>query len=249
MDLLKGSKYFISFDMFSPYRQVEVEEHHKERTAFTVGPLGFYEWNRMPFGLTNAPATFQRLMETVLQDLHWTKCVVYLDDILIFSDTVYVHMSRLENVFEPLSAAGLKLKPSKCSFFQSKVKYLGHFVSEKGIETDPSYVNDVSEYPAPRDVKELRRFLGLAGFYRRFQKDYAKIPQPLTSLLTGANPRKAPAKLPKETPWQWGPKQQEAFCKLKALLTSAPVLAYPDYTKPFLLRTDASHEGLGAVLC
>ena len=249
LDLMKGSKYFTLLDMRSSYHQVEVEENHKERTAFSVGPLGFYEWNRMPFGLTNAPATFQRLMESVLSGLHWKECVVYLDDIIIYSDTFESHMERLKKVFQRLDSAGLKLKASKCLFFQNRVKYLGHFVSEAGIETDPSYIQCVVDYPAPKDVKQLRRFLGLAGFYRRFQKDYAKVAQPLTTLLKGINPRKTGKPSRSEISWCWGSKQQEAFDKLKELLTKAPVLTYPDYTKPFLVRTDASLDGLGAVLC
>jgi transposase InsO family protein len=249
LDQLGGSKYFTLLDLRSGYHQVEVEETDKEKTAFRVGPLGFYEWNRMPFGLTNAPATFQRLMEIVLKGIHWKYCIVYLDDIIVFSNTLEEHVERLNLVFSKLEKAGLKLNAEKCRFLETKVKYLGHIVSNKGIEVDGGYVKDVLNYPVPRDVADLRRFLGLSGFYRKFQQNYAKIAQPLTSLLQGINPRKSGKASKEKTPWVWGPAQETAFNNLKQLLVQAPVLAFPNYDLPFILRTDASLQGLGAVLC
>ena len=168
MDALAGSKYFTSLDLKSGYWQVELEEYAKPYTTFTVGPLGFYECNRMPFGLINAPATFQRLMQNVLGDLHLNGCVVYIDDIIIYSKTEEEHRELLVKVFKKLREAGLKLSPKKCHFMQSSVKCLGHIVSSEGISCDPAKTSTVESWPAPSNVKELQSFLGFTGFYRRF---------------------------------------------------------------------------------
>ena len=133
MDVLSSAKFFSKIDLHSAYWQCEVEDEDKPKTAFSVGPLGFYEWNRMGFGLTNAPATFQRLMEKCMGDMHLKECLIFLDDILIFSSTFEEHIRRIESAFKRLDDHNLRLKPSKCEFFQTKVKYLGHIVSEEGI--------------------------------------------------------------------------------------------------------------------
>ena len=143
LDCLEGSIIFTSLDLKSGYWQAEMDEASKPLTAFTVGPLGFYECERMPFGLTNAPATFQRLMESCLGDLHLNWCIIYLDDVIVFSKTPKEHIERLRGVFHKLFLAGLKLKPKKCEFFKSKIAYLGHIVLAKGIETDPKKVEAV----------------------------------------------------------------------------------------------------------
>ena len=143
LDCLGGATIFTSLDLKSGYWQVEMDEESKPLTAFTVGPLGFYECERMPFGLTNAPATFQHLMESCYGELHLSWCIIYLDDIIVFSDNPKDHPKRLRGVFAKLAKAGLKLKPSKCKFFKSKITYLGHIVSSKGIETDPKKVEAV----------------------------------------------------------------------------------------------------------
>ena len=145
LDCLNGAKIFTSLDLKSGYWQVEMEEESKPLTAFTIGPLGFFKCERMPFGLTNAPATFQRLMESCLGDLHLNWCIIYLDDIIVFSETPQEHIKRLRGVFQKLASAGLKLKPNKCEFFKKKITYLGHMVSEKGIEVDPKKTEAVSE--------------------------------------------------------------------------------------------------------
>ena len=249
IDTLIGAKYFSKLDLRSGYWQVEMSEKDKEKTAFTVGNLGFYECNRMAFGLTNAPATFQRLMERCMGDLNLKECLIFLDDILIFSEFFDEHISRLEAVFSRLSEHGLKLKASKCEFFKSSVKYLGHVVSENGVETDPDKLDALTSWPEPKNVKELRSFLGFTGYYRRFIKNYAKIAKPLNDLLVGHSTIKdAQGKKKKVAPWQWGSAQQTAFNILKEKLSSPPVLAYADFSKPFVLHTDASIEGLGAVL-
>ena len=137
LDCLDGAARFTSLDLQSGYWQVEMTEDSKPLTAFTVGPLGFYECVWMPFGLTNTPATFQHLMETCLGEMHLKWCIIYLDDIIVFSKTPEEHIERLRGMFEKLAIAGLRLKPSKCKFFKSRVTYLGHIVSKDGIETDP----------------------------------------------------------------------------------------------------------------
>jgi len=252
LNTLTGTKYYSTLDLQSAFWQVEIEESDKEKTAFSAGPFGHFECNRLPFGCTNSPATFQRLMSEVMGDLHLKECVVYLDDIIVFSSTIEEHLERLRHVFQKLRDAGLKLKPSKCKFFQEKVKVLGHIVSSEGIECDPDKIEAIKNYPVPKDVKELQKFLGLANFHRRFIKDFAKIARPLTMLL-GENPKKKKSgRKPKMKPsvkWKWITEQQDAYDKLIDKLTTPPVLAYPDSNLPWLLRTDASRLGLGAVLC
>ena len=155
LDSLNGAVIFTSLDLKSGYWQVELDEESIPYTAFTVGPLGFYECLRMPFGLTNAPATFQRLMENCLGDLHLNWCIIYLDDIIIYSKTPEEHLQRLEAVFKKISKAGLKLKPSKCEFFQHEITYLGHVVSSKGIATDPKKIRAIRQWPRPTTVTEV----------------------------------------------------------------------------------------------
>ncbi|MCG8113688.1 MAG: RNase H-like domain-containing protein, partial [Candidatus Thiodiazotropha taylori] len=251
IDTLIGSKYFSKLDLRSGYWQVEIEEQDKYKTAFTVGNMGFFECNRMAFGLTNAPASFQRLMERCMGDMNLKECLIFLDDILIFSSTFEEHLSRLEAVFSRLHQHGLKLKPSKCEFFKSSVKYLGHVVSENGVETDPEKIEALASWPIPTNIKTLRSFLGFTGYYRRYIKDYAKIVKPLNDLLVGHpthKPSTAKSKKKSGVPWEWGETQQNAFSTIKDKLSSPPILAYADFKKPFILHTDASLEGLGAVL-
>ena len=185
MDALAGSVWFSTLDLKSGYWQVEVQEEHKERTAFTVGPLGFWECNSMPYGLTNAPATFQRLMEQCMGDLHLQKCLIYIDDIVVFSKTLDEHVKRLSEVFARLQSCGLKLKPSKCDFLKKSVRYLGHIISADGVQTDPDKIEAIQNWKVPQTTDDVRRFLGFVGFYRRFIKNYASIARPLTNLLVG----------------------------------------------------------------
>ena len=166
LDSLNGACIFTSLDLKSGYWQVKLDKESIPLTAFTVGPLGFYECVRMPFGLTNAPATFQRLMESCLGELHLDWCIIYLDDIIIFSRTPNDHITRLEGVLEKLAKAGLKLKPSKCEFFRSSLKYLGHIVSKDGIATDPRKIEAIHNWPRPKTVTEVRSFTGFTNYYR-----------------------------------------------------------------------------------
>ena len=242
LDSLCGAVIFTSLDLKSGYWQVELDEDSIPYTAFTVGPLGFYECLQMPFGLTNAPAMFQRLMENCLGDLHLNWCIIYLDDIIIYSKSPEEHVERLEAVFKKLSAVGLKLKPSKCEFFKSEITYLGHIVSEHGIAIDPKKVKAIQLWLRPETVTQVRKFTGLTNYYRKFIHNYAKVAKPLHQLVSGNN-----AKL-KCTMVVWMDECEESFRKLKELCSNTPVLAYPDYMKKFKLYKDVSESGLGAVL-
>ena len=247
LDKLAGAQWFSSLDLQAGYWQVEMEEEDKQKTAFHVGNLGslgnLFECNRMPFGLTNAPATFQRLMEMQLGDLPFVQ--LYLDDIIIFSGTFTEHLERLEKTLQRLRDSGLKLKPSKCHLFRKKVKYLGHVISEDGIETDPEKIAAVQMYPEPTTVQELRRALGFFGYYRRYVQGYSKVAKPLHDLLKGhenSTRRNKKAQITLNEP------AREAFQILKQKLSEPPILGYADYSQPFELHTDASLDGLGAVL-
>lgn len=239
LDALVGAKWFSKLDLRSGYYQISVYEPHKERTAFSAGPLGFYEWNSMPMGTVNATATFQRLMQQCLGNMHLKECVVFLDDILVYSSDLQSHLQRLINVFQRLRDCGLKLKPSKCEFLKTHCNYLGHVVSAEGISTDPDKIAKVRDWPVPTTAKQLSSFLGFAGFYRRFVTGFSSIAKPLQDSLKSAD---AKGKVP------WSKEAGDAFAALKQRLTSAPVLAYADYTKPFILHIDGSGSALGAIL-
>ena len=247
LDTLAGSKYFSVLDMKSGYHQVEVLEEHKCRTAFTVGPLGFWEFNRLPFGLSNSPATYQRLMEQCLGDLNMKICAIYLDDLIIFSSTLEEHLDRLDQVLKRLKECNLKLNPKKCKFLQTKVKYVGHIVSEKGVEADPEKIEKIRNWPTPKNAEEVRQFTSFAGYYRRFVKDFSKIAKPLTDLHPNTTVKNG-KKVKSCKPFVWKTEQQNAFEQLKDALSSQPVLGYANYNLPFELHTDASSKGLGAVL-
>ena len=209
-----------------------MDQASQEKTAF-VTYSGLYEFKKMPFGLVNAPATFQRLMEVVLNGLAREGCMVYLDDVLVIGRTLQEHNDNLIKVFQRLRSAGLTLKPK---FAQLEVCYLGHVVSAEGVRTDPAKPQAVLEFPVPTNVKQLRSFVGLTSYYRRFIPQFVKIAGPLHALTK------------KNSEFTWTAVCQGAFEKLRNLLTSAPVLAYPDFGVPFILETDASGNGLGAVL-
>ena len=212
-----------------------MDQASREKTAF-ITHSGLYEFKKMPFGLVNAPATFQRLMEVVLNGLARDGCMVYLDDVLVVGRTFEEHNDNLAKVFQRLRSAGLTLKPKKCKFAQLQVTYLGHVVSAEGVRTDPKKIRALLEFPVPANVKALRSFLGLASYYRRFIPQFSRIAGPLHALTK------------KNSVFTWTAACQETFERLRKLLASVPVLAYPDFHVPFVLETDASVSGLGAVL-
>ncbi|XP_038153818.1 uncharacterized protein LOC119791667 isoform X1 [Cyprinodon tularosa] len=254
---LRGSKWFSVLDLKSGYYQIEMNEADKAKTAF-VTPLGFWEFNRMPQGVTNAPSTFQRLMEKCMGDLHLKEVLVFLDDLIIFSNSLEEHENRLLRVLNRLKEFGLKLSLEKCKFFQTSVRYLGHIVSEKGVETDPEKISTVKSWPIPTNLKSLRSFLGFTGYYRRFIKGYATIAKPLNNLTRGYPPTNKPSRVQSSKCPQFDPKQpfgsrwtsecQLAFDTLIDKLTTAPVLGFADPALPYILHTDASTTGLGAAL-
>lgn len=227
--------WFSTLDLKSGYWQVEMDDEDKEKTAFTTGQ-GLWQFLVMPFGLSNAPATFGRLMEQVLIGLPWTTCLVYLDYIIVHAQSFQEELDRLREIFSRLRNANLKLNPKKCLLFQEQVSYLGHRITRNGIQTDSSKTEAVGKWPVPRNVANVRSFLGFCSYYRRFVKSFAEIAFPLNRLLT------------KGVPFEWSEECQTAFDILKKRLTSAPVLTYPSPGEVFILDTDASSTGLGAVL-
>ena len=235
LDALSGAKYFTTLDLQSGYHQVAMDTNSTEKTAF-ISHAGLYEYNVMSFGLTNAPPTFQRLMHRVLHGLDWKICLVYIDDIIIFSSTFEEHLLRLSAVFDRLRNANLKLKPSKCHFARSSVNFLGFVVSAEGILPDTSKIDAVKTFPTPRSVTEVRSFLGLCNYYRRFVRDFAQIASPLNRLTR------------KSVPFVWDESCQGAFQEMKNRLCSPPILAYPDFSQPFHLYTDASQHAIGYIL-
>ena len=250
-DTLSGKRIFSSLDLLQGFHQIPLSNSCKEYTAFTAGNLGFYQYTRMPFGLCNATATFQRTMETVLQDLLRAICLVYIDDVVVYSDTAYEHLKNLDIVFNRLHQHGLRLKPSKCVLFRNKLNFLGHTISDEGISKDQSKVEAIKVWKEPTSVRELRSFMGLTGFLRRFIAGYATIAQPLTDLLSGYSNKKGSKQQNKKlekTQWHWGKQQQHAFDILKKKISEDVTLAYADFSKKFRLSTDASRTGLGAVL-
>ena len=243
LDSLAGSSFFSGIDLSSAYYQLEINEEHKEVTAFGTRK-GHYEFNRMPFGLCGAPFTFQRMMNLLLQSENWSQCLIYLDDVMIFSPTFEKHLDRLRNIFEKIRESGIKLGPEKCSFVARQLTFLGHVVSEKGIETDPRKIEALKTWKKPESSKLLRQFLGFANYYRKFIKGYAELAAPLEDLLKeGVNGGKV-----KDYSISWSTDADIAFDELIKALTSAPVLSYPIPGQRFIIDCDASFGSIGAVL-
>lgn len=247
LDALCDAKFFSTIDLASGYHQVAVHEKDRNKTAFTT-PFGLYEYLRMPFGLCNAPATFQRLMQATMSDLVFQIVLVYLDDLLVFSSTFSDHLVRLETVLKRLKETGLKVKMEKCHFLQPEVRFLGHQVSAQGIGTDPDKVSAVKQWPIPRTVKELRSFLGFCSYYRRFIEGFSQIAGPLHDVVNVCVRESSQARVNQMFRAAWTPQCLLAFEQLKEKLTGAPTLGYADFSQPFILETDASSLGLGAVL-
>ncbi|KAL4134764.1 hypothetical protein QTP88_006479 [Uroleucon formosanum] len=235
LDQLGKSKYYSTLDLSQGYHQVPMHPDHQSKTAFSTNK-GHFEFLRVTFGLKGAPATFQRLMNTVLTGLNGLKAFVYLDDIIIYALNITDHSKKLEEVFKKLREFNLKLNPSKCSFMRKEVNYLGHVITDKGVKPDPQKIKCVLGFPIPTNTKELKSFLGLSGYYRRFVPNYGQTSKPLTALLK------------KDAQFSWSDLCQEAFEKLKSTLTQEPLLQYPDFTKAFNLTCDASNFAIGCVL-
>jgi hypothetical protein len=235
INAMSGSSWFSTLDLRAGYHNIPVARADRDKTAF-VTRRGCWRYTVMPFGLTTSPSVFQRLMDMVLHGLAYEICLVYLDDIIIYSTNFADHLSRLETVLQRLRWARLKLKPSKCHLLQRKVDFLGHTVSGKGVEMQTSKIESIVKWPRPRDVHQLRSFLGLCSYYRRFIVGFADTAAPLHA-LSGKN-----------VTFRWGPEEEAAFVQLKSKLTSAPVLGMPENDGQYLLDTDASDVGLGAIL-
>lgn len=235
LDELAGSSIFISLDLRAGYHQIRMKPEDEHKTAFKTHN-GHFEFRVMSYGLTGAPATFQGLMNTVLAPLLRKGVLVFIDDILIYSKDLTDHVLKLRQVFQILHVHQLKVKRSKCSFAQSTLTYLGHVISKDGVSTDPKNIQAVQQWAVPANVKEVRGFLGLAGYYRKFVRHFGVISRPLTDLLK------------KHVVFVWTSTHQTAFEALKAALIFAPVLALPDFSKVFEIETDASDNRVGVVL-
>ena len=236
LDALHGARWFSTLYLKSGYWQIPIMERDKKKTAFCTSGGQLFEFNQVPFGLCNAPATFSHLMDRVLAALHWEACLFYLDDIIVFAATWEEHLARLRQVFERLRHAKLKLGAEKCTFAAKEVSYLGHRVTEEGLPPDPSLLTAVREIQPPKNATEVRSFLGLAGYYRRYVKNFAAIAGPLHALTR------------KDAVFHWSTDCQEAFDRLKTLLTTSPITTFPDFSLPFRLYTNSSTAGLGAIL-
>ena len=235
IDRLGKAGYISTLDLTRGYWQVPMAQQARAKTAFAT-PYGLFQFNVMPFGLQGAPATFQRLMDSVVRGLEFT--AAYLDDLIVYSETWEEHLAHLRVVFQRLREAGLTAKPKKCQFGANRCVYLGHVVGDGTVRPDPRKMEAMESFPTPQTKKQVRVFLGLAGYYRRFIPNYASMAAPLTDLTRKSLPTKI----------QWSDDCEQAFQHLKTQLCSAPVLHSPDFDKPFLLQTDASDRGIGAVL-
>ncbi|KRY47195.1 Retrovirus-related Pol polyprotein from transposon 17.6 [Trichinella britovi] len=235
IDTLAGAEWFSTLDLTSGYWQVPVAKEDREKTAFCT-PKGLYQFKVMPFGLCNARATFQRVMDLTLTGLKWKKCLVYLDDIVIFGRTFQEHLNNLAEILQRIRQSGLKLKPAKCRLCAKEIPFLGHIVYRDGVRTNPSKTEKVASWPTPTSTSEVRTFLGLASYYRRFVKSFASIARPLHRLTEQGRQ------------FCWSNEAEEAFQRLKRALTTAPILAFPRFDIPFIIDTDASETGIGAVL-
>lgn len=235
LEEISGAQWFTKLDFSAGYHQIRMAAGHEFKTAFRTHQ-GLYEFMVMPFGLTNAPATFQSLMNVIFAALLRQGVLVFMDDILIYNKTLEEHVQLLHQVFQILEKHQFFIKRSKCLFAQPSVEYLGHVISAAGVATDPSKIQAVLNWPTPKTVKELRGFLGLTGYYRKFVQHYGLLARPLTKLLK------------KGSQYQWTPTTEHAFQILKERLVQAPVLAVPNFEQTFILETDASELGIGAVL-
>ena len=221
MDCLEGAQFYNSLDLAAGYWQVPLTESARPKTAFSTPDGGHYEYKRLPFGLFNAPATFQRLMNQLFREELYDFVTIFLDDVLIYSQNLEEHLRHLKIVMERLASAGLKLKPSKCKLIQTAVSYLGYHIGADGIWPDEGKLNALSKWPEPTNTTEVRSFVGLCSYYRRFVKDFAGIAKPLHELTK------------KHQRFYWNKNCQRSFEDLKNRLIGAPILSHPNYARPF----------------
>jgi hypothetical protein len=235
LDELAGSEWFTSLDLRAGYHQIRMSEQDEHKTAFQTHH-GHFEYKVMPHGLTGAPATFQGVMNEVLAPGLRKFVLVFIDDILIYSKTLEDHVQHIKQVFQMLLDNQLKVKKSKCAFAKRELSYLGHIISGAGVAADPKKIAPIVDWLAPIDAKQLRSFLGMAGYYRKFVRSYGIISKSLTELLK------------KGVQFIWTSEHEASFQALKQALVSTPVLALPDFKKKFSIETDACDKGIGAVL-
>ena len=235
LDQLGQAKYFSCVDLAMGYHQIDMDPRDVDKTAFSTKE-GHWAYKRMPFGLKTAPATFQRVMNNVLSGLTGTRCFVFLDDIVVYANSLIDHDRKLRDVFGRLRKHNLKLQPDKCEFLRKEVVFLGHKISEHGVEPDTRKVEAITNFPTPKTAKQLKSFLGLVGYYRKFIPQFSKIATPLHQLLK------------KDAKYVWEENQEAAFRALQQKLISQPVLQYPDFSREFILTKDASNDSAGAVL-
>ena len=236
LDKIQEAKYITVIDLKSGFHQVKIAKKDRHKTAFTFN-FGHYQYKRLPMGLKSSPATFQRLIDLVLAGIQGVEAFVYIDDILILAKTIEEHEERCRKLFLRLRNANMTIEPKKCEFMKEKAEYLGHIVGNGKIEPNPKKVKAIREYPVPKNQKKVKQFLGLASYYRKFIKGFARIAKPLHDLLK------------KDIDFVWGAEQQQAFEKLKEALCSEPVLVPPDFSQDFKVYSDASDFALGAILC
>lgn len=236
IDNLRDAKYLTSLDLSAAYHQIPLHPDSKEKSAFTVPRRGLFHYNVMCFGLVGAAATMQRLMDSLFTAEFDNKVFAYIDDIVICTSSFEEHVSILKRVYEKLKHANLTINMQKSQFCRSELKYLGYVVDRFGLRTDPSKVEVIMNFPTPGDQKELKRFLGLAGWYRRFINNFSQVARPLTRLTS------------RKVKFHWTPEAEESFNTLKSALISAPILRCPDFSQPFYLHTDASSFAIGVVL-
>jgi len=235
LEALGAALYFTVLDLLHGFYNLEINAHDQEKTAFSTFD-GHWEFRRLPMGLKNSPSVFQRLMQIVLSGCLGIYAFIYIDDILVYSNTPEDHLKHLKVIFEKLDKAGLKIKASKCQLFKSEVEYLGYLTGKDGLKVNPRKLTSIKDFPTPVKVRDIQAFLGLVGYFRAFVSRFAERARPLYALLK------------KEVEWYWGKDQEAALLDLKLCLMQAPVLSFPDFKFPFILTTDASGYAIGAIL-